>query len=63
MIETYISEDEVLDRIRSHPDIKSTTKAYTMLLQLGKAQDNSVAARKPRQHLIKSKLNRAKKTF
>lgn len=62
-MEIYISEDEVLDKIRSHPDIKQTTRAHKMLIQLGEAQDNSVDSRKPRQHIIKSKLNKAQKTF
>ena len=44
--------DEVLDRIRSHPDVKSTNKAHTMLKQLGDRQD---IVRKPRQHIIKSR--------
>ena len=60
MSETYIAMDEVLDRIRSHPDVKLTTKSLTMLKQLGDRQD---LLRKPRQHIIKSKLNKAQKTF
>ena len=55
MLETYISMDEVVDRILSHPDVKLTTKAYNMLIQLGIKQDNRVESRKLRQHIIKSK--------
>jgi len=55
MQETYISIDEVVDRILSHPDVKQTGRAHNMLLQLGTKQDNSVDSRKPRQHIIKSK--------
>lgn len=54
-MEIYISVDEVLDKIRSHPDVKQTRRANEMLLQLGTKQDNSVDSRKSRQHIIKSK--------
>ena len=54
-MEIYISVDEVVDRILSHPDVKQTTRAYNMLIQLGIKQDNSVESRKLRQHIIKSK--------
>ena len=54
-METYISIDEIVDRILSHPDVKQTTRAHNMLIQLGIKQDNRVESRKLRQHIIKSK--------
>lgn len=51
-METYIALDEVVDRLQSHPDVKSTTKSNGMLRQLGNQQD---LIKKPRQHIIKSK--------
>lgn len=52
MPETYITMDEVLDRMRSHPDVKLTNKSHNMLKQLGDKQD---IVRKPRKHIIKSR--------
>lgn len=53
MKERYITMDEVVDRIQSHPDVNSTNKSHTMLLQLGLQESNK--PRKLRQHIIKSR--------
>jgi hypothetical protein len=58
MAETYIAMDEVLDRIRSHPDVKTTRNAHIMLRQLGNKQD---LTKKPRQHITKSRAKSHKK--
>lgn len=52
MSETYISMDELLDRMNNHPDVKSTAKAHAMLIALGNKQDTT---KKPRVHITKSK--------
>lgn len=51
MAERYITMDEVVSRIQSHPDVNNTSKSHNMLLQLGNKQN---LLRKPRQHIIKS---------
>jgi hypothetical protein len=52
MSETYISMDEIMDRMNRHPDINNSSKARQMLLALGVKQDKT---RKPRVHITKSK--------
>ncbi len=52
MPETYISMDELLDRMNRHPDVKNASKAQQMLNALGRKQDKT---KKPRVHITKSK--------
>lgn len=60
MSEIYLSMDEVIHRIKTHPDVKTTNKAQTMLRQLGTKQD---LVRKPRQHITNTKKLTQKKIF
>lgn len=58
MAETYITMDEIVDRIHSHPDVKLTNKSHNMLKQLGDRQD---LVRKPRKHIVISRLTKSHK--
>lgn len=50
MSETFISMDDIIDRIVTHKDVNNTHKSNRMLIK-----NNQVLVRKPRAHIIKSK--------
>ena len=50
MSETYISMDDIIDRIVTHKDINNTRKSNRMLIK-----KNQQIVRKQRAHIIKSK--------